>query len=130
MGDHSAIWNETQAKHARPRLAADRQVDVAVIGAGITGVSTALRLRRAGLTVALLERNRVADGDTGGTSAHVATQLDNRYSELASNLSSKDLRLLAQAARRSVSLIETLARDENIDCQFRRVPGFLYTAHS
>lgn len=130
MGDHSAIWNEVQSKHARPRLTADRQVDVVVIGAGITGVSTALRLRRAGLSVALIERNRAGDGDTGGTSAHVATQLDNRYSELASNLSSQDLRLLAQAARRSVSLIETLARDEGVACQFQRVPGFLYTAHS
>ncbi len=130
MPEHSPIWSEVHGHTPRPALSADREVDVAIIGAGITGVTAALLLRRAGKSVALLERNRACDGVTGFTSAHVALQLDNRYNELSSNLSSKELRTLAQASRRAVSIIETLVRDESVECQFQRVPGFLYSNKS
>lgn len=52
-----------------PRLERDLSIDVAVVGAGITGVTTAYLLARAGLKVALLERDRWGRGDTGHTTA-------------------------------------------------------------
>lgn len=127
MSAHTPIWDEFKADSAHARLDADAETDVVVVGAGITGVTAALLLRREGKRVLLLERNRAASGDTGCTSAHLSTQLDDRYRDLARGLSRPELRTLAHAARRSIELIESLSRSCQLPCGFTRVPGYLFT---
>ncbi|GAA4871108.1 FAD-dependent oxidoreductase [Actinomycetospora straminea] len=69
-----------------PRLDGDRRVDVAVVGAGITGLTTAVLLAREGLHVALLEARRVGAVASGNTTAKIsllqgtrAATLDRRH---------------------------------------------------
>lgn len=50
-------------------LARSRSVDVLVVGAGVTGLMAAYLLKKAGLRVAVLERERLASRDTGHTTA-------------------------------------------------------------
>jgi heterodisulfide reductase subunit A-like polyferredoxin len=54
------------------------QCDVAVIGAGITGLTAALKLKSLGRSVILLDMNEVGAGDTGHTTAHLTAVLDTR----------------------------------------------------
>lgn len=128
--ENHAIWNDVQAGPQAPALEADQQTDVVVIGAGITGVTAALLLRRHGQRVTLLERNRAGDGDTGGTSAHVTALLDVPYRELRKGRSQEELQLIARAARRAVELVGKLAAQSSIDARFTECPGFLYTEGS
>jgi len=108
MNTHQAIWTDRQPRRLYPRIDRDVEVDVAVVGAGITGVTAALLLRKAGASVALLDRHHLGDGETRASSAHLSTQLDDRYSVLQRELSEHHLRLVARAARRSVDAIEDL----------------------
>src|SRR5918999_4510671 len=62
------LWLEA-AETRYPSLGGERTVDVAVVGAGITGVSTAYLLKQAGKSVALLEQSLVGFGATGYTTA-------------------------------------------------------------
>jgi glycine/D-amino acid oxidase-like deaminating enzyme len=65
------FWIDSAPIKRFPGLGKNVNVDVLVIGAGITGITTAYVLKKAGLTVALVERERLASIDTGHTTAHL-----------------------------------------------------------
>src|SRR4051812_47052241 len=89
-------WLES-ADTAFPRLAGDLTVDVAVVGAGITGVTAAYLLKRAGLSVALLERNRIAFGATGYTTAKLTVGHRLIYADLIASFDEATARLYARS---------------------------------
>ena len=82
----SSYWLETGIIRLFPALNRDLSVDVLVIGGGITGISTAYLWKERGLTVALIERTRLATIDTGHTTAHLTYVTDTRLHTLAKNL--------------------------------------------
>ncbi len=120
-----SIWMATPL----PRFAAldgDRQVDVAVIGAGITGITTAWLLQRRGRRVAVIEAAEVGSGETSRTSAHLTAVLDGGLSRLVSRFGGDNAIVAVRAHQAAIDWIDTTARTLGIDCDFRRVPGFLY----
>src|SRR4029453_691974 len=78
------IWDEVSLPSFEP-LARNVSVDVAIIGAGLTGITAAWLLKQAGLRVALLERRRVGGVDTGCTTAHLTAVLDRDLTALESS---------------------------------------------
>src|SRR5437764_11794933 len=83
METHRSFWSESEPARPRPELGGDLDVDVLVIGAGITGVTTAYLLAREGIRVALIEADGVADGVTGSTTGKVSIQHRLIYTKLA-----------------------------------------------
>src|SRR5688572_13458850 len=81
-GARESVWHTTSAPVLRAPLAASASADVCIVGAGIAGLSTAYLLARAGLAVIVLEDGAVGSGETGRTTAHLATALDDRYFEI------------------------------------------------
>jgi glycine/D-amino acid oxidase-like deaminating enzyme len=79
------FWIDSAPIKRFPALQKNVNVDVLVIGAGITGITTAYLLKKAGLTVALIERERVVSIDTGHTTAHLTFVTDVGLHELADN---------------------------------------------
>jgi glycine/D-amino acid oxidase-like deaminating enzyme/nitrite reductase/ring-hydroxylating ferredoxin subunit len=111
---------ETQA------LAEDFDTEVCVIGGGIAGVSVAYLLSRAGVEVVLLESRRVGDGNTGLTTAHLASALDDRFFELERIHGAEATRLACESHQKAVDEIEAFVEAESIDCDFARLDGYLF----
>ena len=129
MGGNSnkdSLWWRTKPAPQEPALDGDLAVDVAVVGAGITGLTAALLLARTGRSVAVLEADRVGAGTSGGTSAHVTQVLDHRYKDIASKFGEDGARRVAVSTGTALEQIATLVAEEGIDCDFARVPGYLY----
>jgi len=103
-------------------------VDVAVIGAGITGVTTALLLKREGARVAVLERDTVAGGATGRTTAKCSALQETRYRTLRAQHGDEVAAVYAQANLAAVAQIAALVEDEALDCSLQRVPALTYAA--
>ena len=76
-GTHEPIWIDRSESTDYDPLDGGLDVDVAVVGGGIVGVTTALKLKERGESVALLERDRIVLGVTGHTTAKV-TALDRK----------------------------------------------------
>jgi glycine/D-amino acid oxidase-like deaminating enzyme/nitrite reductase/ring-hydroxylating ferredoxin subunit len=109
-------------------LDADVHVQACVVGAGIAGLTTAYLLARAGRTVALLDDGPVGDGMTRMTSGHLTNMMDDRYFEVERLHGREGARLAAESHTAAIEWIESLVREESIDCQFRRLDGYLFLA--
>ena len=122
----NSLWSEALPPTTFAPLASNVSVDVAVVGAGITGLTAARLLQSAGRKVAILEARRVGKGETGKTTAHLTEALDTRYHVLISRFGAGGARQAAEGQRLAIDQIATFARDLQIPCDFRRVPGYLY----
>lgn len=122
----TSIWMaETQAP-VYPALNQDAHADVCVIGAGIAGISTAYTLLHAGHSVIIVDDNTVGGGQTGRTTAHLSSALDDRYFELERLHGAKAARLAAESHMAAINRIEAIVARERIDCEFERLDGYLF----
>jgi glycine/D-amino acid oxidase-like deaminating enzyme/nitrite reductase/ring-hydroxylating ferredoxin subunit len=124
--DTTSYWIDSGPLPPFPRPSRDLQVDVLVIGGGITGVTAAYLAKKAGLTVALLERDRFARVDTGHTTAHLTCVTDARLRHLTTVFGAEAARAVWDAGGAAIDEIFHLIGVEGIRCDFQWVPGYLH----
>lgn len=122
-----SLWRATQMAPGYPTLDRDLDVDVAIVGAGVTGLTAAVLLSRAGARIAVLERDRVGSGETGNTTSHLTEAVDARYRTVIKDFGQEGARLIAQSQRDAIAQIEELSAAMHADARFERTPGYLYT---
>src|SRR5947207_10853318 len=120
------FWIDSAPIQKFPKLQRNINVDVVVIGAGVTGITTAYLLKTAGLTIALIERERVASIDTGHTTAHLTCITDVELQELAGNFGENHAQAAWDAGAAAIDEIQRLVQDEQIECEFTRVPAYVH----
>jgi glycine/D-amino acid oxidase-like deaminating enzyme/nitrite reductase/ring-hydroxylating ferredoxin subunit len=122
-----SYWISSTPGTSYPRLAADVAVDVAVVGAGIAGVSTAWELARSGRSVALVEAGSIVADVTGHTTAKLTAQHSLIYDHLESSFGADAARLYAMAQQDAVEHVDRTAAAFRIDCELERLAAYTYT---
>ncbi|MHC1685918.1 MAG: FAD-dependent oxidoreductase [Clostridiaceae bacterium] len=122
-----SYWLDSTYETNYPTLDKDTEVDVAIIGGGITGITTAYLLKNQGFKVAIIEADRISQGTTGHTTSFVTSQHDIIYSNLIKQMGFKKAKQYADANEGAIDFIEDLVRKFNIDCDFYRLPAYIYT---
>ena len=110
---------------ACPPLGGNASADVCVIGAGIAGLSAAYELVRRGRSVVVLDDGPIGGGETGRTTAHLANAIDDRYVTIERLHGERGAALAADSHTVAIDRIEAIAAEEQIDCDFERVDGYL-----
>jgi glycine/D-amino acid oxidase-like deaminating enzyme/nitrite reductase/ring-hydroxylating ferredoxin subunit len=123
-----SCWIENAPAIDSSPLRRDETCDVVVIGSGIAGLSTAYELCRFGRSVIVIDRGKIGRGMTARTTAHLATELDDLYSELIRVRGEDEARLYYDSQVAAVNRIEVICAEEEIDADFARVDGFLFAA--
>lgn len=100
--------------------------DVAIIGGGITGVSTAYKLQKAGKKCILIEAFNIGFGTTGGTTAHLNNFYDTTYAEAISKFGLTNAKLLAESAIEAMEIIVNNINDNEIKCDFESKSAHLF----
>lgn len=127
-GQSISIWMNSPAP-ALPRLAADVEADVVVVGAGIAGMMTAYLLGREGKSVVVLDDGPIGGGETGRSTAHLSNAIDAGYHTIARLHGKHGARLTAESHTAAIDRIEQIAAEQGIDCDFERLDGYLFTPH-
>lgn len=108
------------------KLSQNISVDVAIVGGGIAGTTTAYLLSRSRKSVALLEDGYIGSGETSRTTAHITHALDDRYYNIEKKHGPNSARLAAESHTAAIDFIENTVRTEALDCAFNRVDGYLF----
>ncbi len=120
------LWQLGITRRAFAPLRKTLIVDVAIVGAGITGLLTAILLRRQGFEVAVLEATQVGAGVTGASSAHLTEVPDIGYVRLTQVLGEKGAIDFVRAYSAGFALVERLSR-QDIHCDFGWAPAYRYS---
>lgn len=129
MSSPRSVWLESASRPSFPPLAGDREldVDVVVIGGGITGLTAGYLLQRTGRSVAVVEARTIAAGATGNTTGKVTSQHGLRYDQLITQRGEAMARAYAEANQAAIDLVEQLGAETGADSRFTRAPAFVYT---
>ncbi|MGH3363170.1 MAG: FAD-dependent oxidoreductase [Nocardioidaceae bacterium] len=127
METNASYWMVSAETPVYPELTDDITVDVAVVGAGIAGISVAAEIARTGRSVALLEAERIAAGVTGGTTAKVSVLHGAIYHHLAQKLGEDTAEAYATSQTLAMEHVAETARRLDIDCDLERQPAFVWT---
>ncbi|WP_152393550.1 FAD-dependent oxidoreductase [Paenibacillus guangzhouensis] len=122
-----SYWIASSERMAFPALQEDIQADVAVVGGGISGITTALLLAREGLHVVLLEAGELLKGTTGHTTAKVTAQHDLIYHELIQHVGLEKAQYYYRANQEAIQFIKELVHQESIDCGLTDQDAYIYT---
>jgi len=125
-GAHISYWTDTEPGLKTISLSYGLKTEVVIIGGGISGLSIAYTLCKRGKKVVLIEDGYIGSGETGRTTAHLVNALDDRYYTLQKVFGEKNTKLIAQSHTEAIRYIEQIVNDEKIDCDFKRVDGYLF----
>ncbi|AFL49783.1 glycine/D-amino acid oxidase-like deaminating enzyme/nitrite reductase/ring-hydroxylating ferredoxin subunit [Sinorhizobium fredii] len=123
-----SLWMATVREWQAQPLTANERADVVVVGSGIAGLSTAYELCRQGQSVIVADRGAIGRGMTARTSAHLASVLDDFYHKLIGIRGRDEARHYLHSQIAALDRVEQIQQTEEIECDFRRIDGYLFAA--
>lgn len=121
-----SFWIDSTPETNFPPLIDNLLVDVAIVGAGIAGLTATVLLKRAGLSVAVIESKRVAQGVSGHTTAKLTSLHQLIYAELIDKFGEEKARLYGESNEAAIAQVAALVEEEQIDCDFSRQSNYTY----
>ncbi|NJN87108.1 MAG: FAD-dependent oxidoreductase [Leptolyngbyaceae cyanobacterium SL_7_1] len=121
-----SFWIDSTPQSQFPSLQGSVSVDVAIVGAGIAGITAATLLKRAGKTVAVIEAARVGTGVSGHTTAKVTALHQLIYAELIKQQGETKARLYAESNQAAVEQVAQLIEQDGIECDFSRQSAYTF----
>lgn len=125
-GTNLSYWIDSMPSIKTKPLDTHLDTEVVIVGGGLAGVTCAYCLLKSGKKVVLVEDGFIGSGETGRTTAHMTTAIDNRYFRLEEIFGAENTRLIAESHKEAINFIENTVKSENIDCGFERVTGYLF----
>ncbi len=125
----STLWENIEFEK-RDRLYGTQVADCTVIGAGMAGLLTAYELQKRGFGVIVLEAGRVSSGATAKTTAKITAQHGLIYDKLIQKHGLTAAKLYFESNTRAIEKYEKLAQELRVDCEFLRLPAYIYGKNS
>ncbi|GEO11914.1 FAD-dependent oxidoreductase [Segetibacter aerophilus] len=123
-----SIWKDKAEETSFSPLRTDITVDVAIVGGGITGLTAAYILSKAGKKVAVLEARKIGEGATGSSTGNLYCTIGSPgLHNVKSKFDEQKIKEVVESRAAAVDFIETVITELNIQCDFKRVPWTLFT---
>ncbi len=124
------VWQDNLKSKNYPSLKENIDVDVLIIGGGITGCNTFYQFKDTNLKVALVEKNKIGMGCSSRSSAKITFLQENIYTKLKNTFDRGASFLYYKSQKEAIRVINDIIKKENIDCDLKKVKSCLYTIDS
>lgn len=122
-----SYWLASTSQTSHPPLDDDITVDVAIIGGGMVGITSAHLLTQEGFKVAVIEADRIIQGTTGHTTAKITSQHSLIYDRIQRQMGQDKAKQYAQANETAISEVARIIEELKIDCDFTNQNAYVYT---
>ena len=123
-----SLWQAVnKEKITYPKLEETIETDVVIVGGGITGITAAIQLIKAGYRVVILEANHIGGGTTGNSTGNLYIAVQQYYQSILSKFGEEAVRTIAHSRKTAIDFIEQTIKERNINCDFLRRPWYFYT---
>lgn len=122
---HESADNKIESSNNKANLE-EKNYDVLIIGAGLTGLNTAYLLKDSGYKIGVIEGTTVGYGVSGYTTAKITVQHDVFYDYLINSFSLEEAKQYLKANEEGLKLIKRIIEDNNIQCDFREQTAYVY----
>ncbi|HET7370927.1 MAG TPA: FAD-dependent oxidoreductase [Gammaproteobacteria bacterium] len=126
--DTQSLWQALSPPAEFPPLTENIDADVAIVGGGITGITTALQLSRAGRSVALVEANSIGSSATGDSTGNLYATVDEHLFRIKEKWDARTMKAVVESRRIALDTVGTLVRNHGIECDFAERDWHLYAA--
>jgi glycine/D-amino acid oxidase-like deaminating enzyme len=126
-GFNQSLWQSGMSGYsARPVETQNKIYDVVIVGGGVTGITTAFELQKAGFQCLVAEAHSLCFGTSGGTTAHLNNFFDIGYNQVESRFGKEGTRLLAGSANEALSMYQQNMNELGIECGYEQNEGCLF----
>jgi glycine/D-amino acid oxidase-like deaminating enzyme/nitrite reductase/ring-hydroxylating ferredoxin subunit len=127
-GARTSLWQDKMQDYL-PKIQSfsNKEFDVLIVGGGVSGITTALQMQRAGLKCIVAEAHTLCFGTTGGTTAHLNTFLDTSYDQIESKFGEDSAQMIVKATTQALELYRNNIEECFVDCGYEQKDGYLYS---
>ena len=118
-------WDADAKMPSFPKLHSSIETDVAIIGGGITGLTSAYLLSKAKKKIVLLEKNKICLGATGVTTAFLTQIIDTELSKLLRMYGKSKTEIISRSHQKAINQVEKIINENKIKCEFARCSNYL-----
>lgn len=123
-----SYWiDSVKEKDKYPKLDNDLDVDVCIIGGGLTGITTAYYLSKYNLKTVVIEKDRIGESTSGNSTAKITSQHGLIYKYLSDSKGKDFASKYLEANEKAIENIEKIVRREKIDCDFEYQSAYVFT---
>ena len=125
-----SIWNDINKEIKYNKLDKNIDVDVCVIGGGITGISTIYNLINKNLKICLVEKNTIGSGITSRTTGKLTYLQENIYKKLNNYHGLNKTKLYLNSQIDAINIVKNIISKNNIDCNLTKVDSYVLTTYN
>ncbi|MGE5395278.1 MAG: FAD-dependent oxidoreductase [Candidatus Saccharibacteria bacterium] len=126
-GNTTSIWQHDIPSYPSGAQNLPAQADVVIVGGGITGLSTALKLHLSGQSCVVIEAREIGFGTTGGTTCHLNTMMDTPYYQIKNDFGEDNAKRVFKLTSQAIAMAQGYVEQFSINCGFSRKRAFLYS---
>lgn len=123
---NTSIWLNEKDKNFQ-KIDKDMEVDVLIVGGGLTGLSTMLELKDSKLNVVLVERNTCGHGVTSRSTAKITYLQEKIYANIRSFVNEEAASIYLKSQLDAIELLNNHIKKYKIDCDLTQVSSYLFT---
>lgn len=123
---NNSIWNDIERKRY-PRLSENKEIDVLIIGGGITGVNALYNLKSTNLNTMLVEQNVICSSTTSRSTGKLSYLQNDLIDKIRNKCGEKDTTLYLKFQQEAIQKIVDVIKKEKIDCDLEKIDSILYT---
>lgn len=131
-GARDSVWVHKDPVSNRPDFPAlkeDLETEICIIGAGISGISTAYELILRGKEVVMVEARGVLSGNTGRTSGHLNNDLDDGFVDIAKKFGESGAKIASESHGWARDHVGEISKKLGIECEYRKVPAYEFSQY-